>query len=45
MHFSLTLYDGEIHELGQKDYTNYRRIIFDKHVIIYSGKRPFAEQT
>ena len=31
--FLLTLYDGEIHELGQKDYTYYRRIIFDKHVI------------
>ena len=31
--FLLTLYNGEIHELGQKDYTNYRRIIFDKHVI------------
>ena len=26
--FLLTLYDGEIHELENKDYTNYRRIIF-----------------
>ena len=31
--FLLTLFDGEIHELEQKDYTNYRRIIFNKHVI------------
>jgi len=36
--FLLTLYDGEIHELGQKDYTNYRRIIFDKHVINIPAK-------
>jgi lipopolysaccharide export system permease protein len=32
------LYDGEIHELGQKDYTNYRRIIFDKHQINIPAK-------
>ena len=36
--FLLTLYDGEIHELGQKDYTYYRRIIFDKHVINIPAK-------
>ena len=36
--FLLTLYDGEIHELGQKDYTNYRRIIFEKHVINIPAK-------
>ena len=36
--FLLILYDGEIHELGQKDYTNYRRIIFDKHVINIPAK-------
>ena len=36
--FLLTLFDGEIHELGQKDYTNYRRIIFDKHVINIPAK-------
>ena len=36
--FLLTLYNGEIHELGQKDYTNYRRIIFDKHVINIPAK-------
>ena len=36
--FLLTLYNGEIHELGQKDYTNYRRIIFDKHVISIPAK-------
>jgi len=32
--FLLTLYDGEIHELENKDFTNYRRIIFDTHKII-----------
>ena len=36
--FLLILYDGEIHELGQKDYTNYRRIIFDKHLINIPAK-------
>ena len=36
--FLLTLYDGEIHELGQKDYTYYRRIVFDKHVINIPAK-------
>ncbi len=36
--FLLTLYNGEIHELGQKDYTNYRRIIFDKHQINIPAK-------
>ena len=36
--FLLTLYDGEIHELGKKDYTNYRRIIFDKHQINIPAK-------
>tara|TARA_B100000424_G_scaffold2281_1_gene1736 strand:+ start:221 stop:1630 length:1410 start_codon:yes stop_codon:yes gene_type:complete len=36
--FLLTLFDGEIHELGQKDYTNYRRIIFDKHIINIPAK-------
>ena len=34
----LDMFDGEIHELGQKDYTNYRRIIFDKHVINIPAK-------
>ncbi|MFL2982852.1 MAG: LptF/LptG family permease [Candidatus Neomarinimicrobiota bacterium] len=32
--FLLTLYDGEIHELENKDYANYRRIIFNTHKII-----------
>ena len=32
--FLLTLYDGEIHELESKDFTNYRRIIFETHKII-----------
>lgn len=32
--FILTLFDGEIHELENKDHTNYRRIIFDTHKII-----------
>lgn len=32
--FLLTLYDGEIHELENDDYSNYRRIIFDTHKII-----------
>ena len=32
--FLLTLFDGEIHELENKDYTNYRRIIFEEHKII-----------
>ena len=32
--FLLTLFDGEIHELENKDFTNYRRIIFDIHKII-----------
>ena len=36
--FLLTLYNGEIHELGQKDYTNYRRIIFQKHIINIPAK-------
>ena len=36
--FLLTLFDGEIHELGQKDYNNYRRIIFDKHIINIPAK-------
>ncbi len=30
----LTLFDGEIHELDLKDYGNYRRIEFNKHIII-----------
>lgn len=30
----MTLYDGEIHELDQQDYGNYRRIRFEKHRII-----------
>ncbi len=29
----LTLFDGEIHELDLKDYGNYRRIEFNKHII------------
>lgn len=29
----LTLYDGEIHELNTKKYSEYRKIKFDKHVI------------
>jgi len=32
--FLLTLYDGEIHEIENKDFANYRRIIFDTHKII-----------
>ena len=32
--FLLTLFDGEIHELENKDFTNYRRIIFETHKII-----------
>ena len=36
--FLLTLYNGEIHELEQHDYTNYRRIIFKKHIIIVPAK-------
>ncbi len=32
--FLLTLFDGEIHELENKNYTNYRRIIFEEHKII-----------
>ena len=32
--FLLTLFDGEIHELENKDFTNYRRIIFQEHKII-----------
>ena len=32
--FLLTLFDGEIHELESKNYTNYRRIIFEEHKII-----------
>lgn len=31
--FLLTLYDGEIHELEVGDFANYRRIIFDTHII------------
>ncbi len=29
----LTLYDGEIHELDLKNYENYRRINFEKHIV------------
>ena len=29
--FLLTLFDGEIHEIENKDYANYRRIIFETH--------------
>ena len=36
--FLLTLFDGEIHELEHKDYTNYRRIIFEKHIINIPAK-------
>ena len=32
--FLLTLRDGEIHEIDNKDFTNYRRIIFETHKII-----------
>jgi len=32
--FLLTLRDGEIHELENNDFTNYRRIIFETHKII-----------
>ena len=32
--FLLTLSDGEIHELENEDFTNYRRIIFETHKII-----------
>ncbi|SVC65217.1 uncharacterized protein METZ01_LOCUS318071, partial [marine metagenome] len=31
--FLLTLHNGEIHELESRDFTNYRRIIFETHVI------------
>ena len=31
--FVLTLYDGEIHELELKDFSHYRRIAFEKHII------------
>ena len=31
--FLLTLHNGEIHELEFRDFTNYRRIIFETHVI------------
>jgi len=30
----LTLYDGEIHELDTEDFNDYRRIQFDKHMIV-----------
>ncbi|MFC1550336.1 LptF/LptG family permease [Candidatus Neomarinimicrobiota bacterium] len=30
----LTLYDGEIHELDTEDFNDYRRIQFDKHIIV-----------
>jgi len=36
--FLLTLYNGEIHELEVGDFTNYRRIIFDTHVITIPAK-------
>jgi lipopolysaccharide export system permease protein len=29
----LTLYDGEIHELDLENFSNYRRINFEKHII------------
>ncbi len=32
--FLLTLFDGEIHEIENKDFANYRRIIFETHKII-----------
>ena len=32
--FLLTLNNGEIHELENKDYMNYRRILFDTHKIL-----------
>ena len=32
--FLLTLYDGEIHELESKNFSNYRRIIFETHNIV-----------
>ena len=32
--FLLTLFDGEIHEIENKDYANYRRIIFETHKIL-----------
>ena len=32
--FLLTLQDGEIHEIENKDYSNYRRIVFDIHKIL-----------
>jgi len=31
--FVLTLHDGEIHELELKDFSHYRRIAFEKHII------------
>ena len=32
--FLLTLNNGEIHEIENKDYMNYRRILFDTHKIL-----------
>ena len=32
--FLLTLYDGEIHEIENDDFSNYRRIIFETHKIV-----------
>jgi len=32
--FLLTLYDGEIHEIENDDFSNYRRIIFKTHKIV-----------
>tara|TARA_Y100001968_G_scaffold103062_1_gene93058 strand:+ start:604 stop:1530 length:927 start_codon:yes stop_codon:yes gene_type:complete len=32
--FLLTLQNGEIHEIENKDYSNYRRIVFDIHKIL-----------
>ena len=36
--FLLTLYDGEIHEIENKNYTNYRRILFNTHKILIPAK-------
>ncbi len=36
--FLLTLYDGEIHEIENDDFSNYRRIIFETHKIVIPAK-------
>mgnify|MGYP001490259913 FL=1 len=40
----LDLYDGEIHELDMKDYSNYRRIEFTKHKITIAADDLFLNR-